>query len=123
MTEVTTNPEPIRDYLLPNRVYDFLQYIVQIVLPAAAALYLTLAQTWGLPKPEEIAATVAAINVFFGLLLRFSNRSYNRSEAKYDGSIDVEQREDDSKLFSLSLNSDPDEIEKMKEVTFKINPS
>lgn len=112
-----------RDHLFSNGVYDWLRHISQITLPAVGTLYFAIAQIWGFPNGEEVVGTIIAVDAFMGLLLSVSSKTYKNSEAKYDGSIDVEQQEDDTKLFSLSLNSDPEELETKTEVVFKVNPS
>lgn len=84
------------------------------------ALYFALAQIWGLPKPEEVVGTIAAVNVFLGLLINLSSRSYHNSDAKFDGDIEVESHPDGRKTFSLGLNTDPDDLENMEQVIFRI---
>jgi hypothetical protein len=34
---------------MSNKIYDILKFIAQIVLPAVATFYVTLASIWGLP--------------------------------------------------------------------------
>lgn len=102
-----------------NVTYDFLKQVAQLYLPALATLYFALAQTWGLPAAEQVMGTVVAVDTFLGVVLHISNLQYENSGAKYGGTITVE--EDDVKRFSLNLDGDPDELENMKEVTFKID--
>lgn len=107
--------------LLSNTSYDALKKSATIILPAAAALYLALAQLWSLPKPEEVAGTIAAVNTFLGVVLGVSSRTYNKT-GKYAGVIEVSSPPDGSKkTFLLNLNEDPDKIEYMNEVTFKVD--
>ena len=40
---------------MSNKVYDVLKFIAQIVLPALATFYLTLAGIWGLPFGEQVS--------------------------------------------------------------------
>ena len=61
-----------------NKVYDVLKWIALVVLPAMAALYLTLAQIWGLPYGEAIAATITAIDAFLGAILGISSIQYGK---------------------------------------------
>lgn len=109
-----------RDHLLSNAVYDILKRIAQIVLPALGTLYFTLSQIWGLPLGEEVVGTIVALDTFLGILLGYSSHSYNNSESKYDGEMEVEELED-KKYFSLSLNNDPNLLDNKKEITFKVN--
>ena len=40
--------------IMPNKVYDVLKWIAQIVLPALGTLYFTMAGIWGLPYGKQI---------------------------------------------------------------------
>lgn len=63
---------------LSNKLYDVLKYIAQIVLPAAATLYVTLANIWEgvLPYPEAISGSIMAVDFFLGTLLKISSDNY-----------------------------------------------
>lgn len=76
-----------RDYVLANQVYDKLKPTVQVIIPGIGALYFALAVTWGLPYGEQVVATAAAVATFLGLFLVYADKSYNASEAKYDGKV------------------------------------
>lgn len=73
--------------LLSNHQYDLLKRIVQLILPGLATLYFGLAAIWGLPYGEEIVATFTSLALFGGVLLKFGDRSYEKSDARYDGSV------------------------------------
>lgn len=62
---------------LNDKVYDVLKWIVAIVLPAVATLYITLANVWGLPLADEIGATITAVTTFLGAVLAVSTKTYN----------------------------------------------
>ena len=65
---------------MSNKVYDVLKWIAQYFLPAAGALYFTLAGVWGLPNGEEVVGTVAALDTFLGVLLGISSAQYNKEQ-------------------------------------------
>lgn len=67
--------------IMPNKVYDILKWICMILLPAVVALYASLSSTWGWPNSEEIVATLAAIEVFMGAVLKISTANYNKRQA------------------------------------------
>lgn len=115
--------EKEQDHFLSNGVYNVLKYIAQIVLPAFGTLYFALSQIWGLPNGENVVGTIVALDAFIGVVLGYSTYSYNNSEAKYDGSIEVEELGAGNKAYSLVLNSDPEDIDDMKQVVFKVNSS
>lgn len=70
--------------ILNNKVYDVLKFITQIVLPAIATLYITVANIWGLPYGEQISGTIMAIDTFLGALLMISTNAYNKQLEKED---------------------------------------
>lgn len=101
-----------QDHLLSSSTYDKLKPVVQIVLPAVATLYFTLAQIWDLPNPEGVVATITAITTFLGVLLGLASKSFNNSEAKYDGSLSVKGYDKDTGRpdLQLTLTKDPTEF-------------
>lgn len=107
--------------LLDDKFYQFLKKMVQIGLPGTSTLYFTLAQIWDLPNAEEVVGTIAAFSVFFGLVLGVSTKTYNRTEAKYDGTIDVIINDEGTKTFSLNVNKDPDVLDQQDQILFKVN--
>lgn len=62
---------------LNDNVYNVLKWVVAIVLPAVATLYITLANIWGLPLADEIGATITAVTTFLGAVLAISTKTYN----------------------------------------------
>ena len=64
---------------MSDKMYNILKNVALIILPALATLWLTIAQIWGLPYGEEIAATITAIDVFLGALLKISTAFYNKA--------------------------------------------
>jgi hypothetical protein len=110
--------EPKGPFLSDN-VYTKLRIFVEILLPAFSTLYFTLAQIWGFPNPEKVVGSLAAVTTFLGLILRSARRSYNKSDAKYDGHLNVVE-EDGKKVFSLDLMSDPEKLADKKDILFKV---
>lgn len=122
MIDPHAEPAPVQDHMFSNMMYDRLKFLAQILLPALGTLYFTLAGIWGLPSAEEVVGTIVAIDTFLGVLLHVSTRSYDKSDAKFDGSIDVMYLPEGKKTFMLNLNAEPGEIEKADQITFKVNP-
>lgn len=52
-------------FLLPDKVYDTLKYIVTVALPALSVAYVGFAAIWGWPLADEIARSEV---VLFNLL-------------------------------------------------------
>lgn len=59
-------------YVLPDKVYDAIKYVVTVVIPAISVLYVTLASVWGFPYADEVAKTLAAVYTFLCALMGFS---------------------------------------------------
>ena len=65
---------------MSNTVYDIFKFIAQILLPALATFYLTLAGIWGLPFGEQVSGTIMAIDTLLGAILMLSSNKYNKEE-------------------------------------------
>lgn len=65
---------------LDNKTYDILKWVAQILLPAAAALYVAVAGIWGFPYAKEIAGTISALDLFLGALLGISSMNYYKEK-------------------------------------------
>lgn len=65
---------------MSNSVYDVLKWVQRLLLPAVGTLYLSLGSIWSgivsLPYPEQVAATIMAIDTFLGVLLGLSSAKY-----------------------------------------------
>lgn len=66
--------------MLPNKVYDVLKWIAQLLLPAAATLYFALSGIWGFPYGEQIVGTITAVDTFLGVILGISTTMYNKDD-------------------------------------------
>lgn len=108
-----------RKLLLNSNVYDFLKSVVQIGLPALATLYFTVAQLWGLPNVQQVMGTITAVATFLGVILAISTKTYNSSEAKYDGHLVIEQGEESSTLRLKDV--DPKALDEKREILLKVD--
>lgn len=63
---------------MSNKVYDILAYIQRIALPAIAALWAALGKIWNWPLVPEITASICAVDVCLGSLLKISSNKYNQ---------------------------------------------
>lgn len=102
-----------------NKLYDRLKFLAQIGLPALGTLYVTLAAIWDLPAPQEVAATILAVDTFLGVLLGLQAASYNKGIIQA-GHMNVVSLENGGKNFSLNLDHEPEELEHATEVRFKV---
>lgn len=69
--------------VLSNKTYDILKWVQRLLFPALATFYLALGSIWtgvmNLPYPEQVAATITAIDALLGVLLGISQTNYNNN--------------------------------------------
>ena len=65
---------------LKKETYDVLKWIAQILLPAAATLYVAVSGIWGFPYAKEVAGTISAVDLFIGALLGISSMNYYKEK-------------------------------------------
>lgn len=105
--------------MITGKLYDWLKWITQIVLPALGTLYFTIAGIWGLPSAEQVVGTVMAVDLFLGIILGISQTQYNKNIAR-GGDFMVFEGEDGSMDFSMALDEEPEELAKKQELHFKV---
>lgn len=118
MTDPTVTPE--KGFIMSPALYDKLKFTVLQLLPAVSTLYFTLGNIWDFPSVEQVIGTLAAVATFFGVLVGISSRTYNNSEARFDGYIDITESPEGTKLYSLELKSDPGDIDQKHAVVFRV---
>jgi hypothetical protein len=106
--------------ILKDNVYEKMKFFSQIVLPAFATLYFALAGLWGWDNPEKVIGTIAAVSTFLGVVLQISTNRYNRSDAPYDGNIEVVTDGGGVRAYNLVLDGDPEAIAERDSITFKV---
>lgn len=89
--------------ILTNRLYDVLKWITLILLPALSVFYIAIAPLWNLPYPTEIAATIAAVDVFLAVLLGISTNTFKINNPMYRLNL-VKLAGDTSKSWILPTN-------------------
>lgn len=67
-------------YVLPDKVYDAIKYVVTIVLPALSVLYVGLAGIWGWPYADEVSRTIAVVYTFLCALMGISQLTAKPAE-------------------------------------------
>lgn len=95
--------------LFTNSLYDKLKFLALVLLPALGSLYFGLSVLWGFPKGDEVAGTIALIDTFLGVVLHLSNKQYYKSEANFDGDVNVTP-EDGGNKVTLAFNEPPEDI-------------
>lgn len=110
---------------MSNRQYDILKFVALIALPAVAALYSSLSGIWGWPRGQETLATIAAIQVCLGVLLKWASDRYDKDG---DGEYDKEYvgvfkvgHEEDGYTYKLELELEPDDLQAMESFSLRVN--
>lgn len=65
---------------MSNKIYDILKNIALIVIPAIAMLWTTVGEIWNIPYTPQVTATISAVGVFIGALLKISTHYYNKNK-------------------------------------------
>jgi hypothetical protein len=105
--------------VITGKLYNVLKFLAQVVLPALATLYVTLAGLWGLPAVEAVVGTIVAFDTFLGVVLQISSSNYNSATAQ--GTLHITDSAE-GKMFNLHLEGDPEyELEGKDRVVFKVN--
>jgi hypothetical protein len=111
-----------QDYPMNNATFNFLRLQAQIILPALGTLYFALAAIWGLPFADEVVGTIVALDAFLGILLGYSRKKYNESDAAYDGHLYItEGEEPETKALGLQVTTDPIRLDKRSVARLKIH--
>lgn len=65
---------------MSDKTYDYLKTLSLLIAPIVV-LVTALAQVWGIPEGEKIVATIAAVDVFLGAIVKISADRYkNKGE-------------------------------------------
>lgn len=75
---------------MSNKTYDLLKYIAEIVLPALATLVVSVFGIWNIPYGEAIGATIMAIDLFLGVILKLEHIKYYKTHEVIDSGFDGE---------------------------------
>lgn len=104
--------------MITGKLYNWLKYLAQIVLPALGTLYFTLTGIWNLGNGEEVVGTIMAIDLFLGVLLGISQTNFNKAIEDVG-----EMHVDEEGKMTFQLDSDKTDIDALgekKEVRFKV---
>jgi Putative phage holin Dp-1 len=109
-------------FILNPKVYEFVKWVVMIVLPAFNALYFSLAELYDWSNGAQVVGTISIVTVFLGAILGISSKNFNSSDAKYDGVMNMVPDEDgDRWVYDFVLNDDVTTLSDKKDIAFKVN--
>lgn len=72
---------PKYGWFMSKEAYDILTWVAQILLPALTTFYFALATTWNLPYPDQVVATMVALDTLLGMILGFSTGQFHKQVA------------------------------------------
>lgn len=114
------NPSNPGVTLLNDRAYNVIRLLAMVWIPAIQAAYFSIAQLWGFSHTEAIVGTIAVLNVLLGAIAGVSQKVYNVTGAKYDGTFVIKTNPEDSTTsVVISVPEDAASWLKKSEITFK----
>ena len=119
MTKGVRGSEVVKP-MLSSELYDKIRALVQYILPGLGTLYFSLSQIWGLDYGEQVVGTTAALGVFFGIVMGLSKRSYEASDAKYDGALVVDTSDPETDSYVFEVDTPLIEIQSKKELNLRV---
>ena len=108
-------------FMFSDRLYNKLKWAVMILMPALSALYVGLAELWGLPGALTVSGTMALLAAFFGTLLGISTKNYNQAPTPSDGLIEYEELEQGIDL-NFSTTAEMRDLIKKDQLLFEVVP-
>lgn len=107
-------------HILSSGQFNFLRRMVELVLPALATFYFTIAQIFSLPGGEEVVASAAALATLLGVIIVWLRRGYEESDAKYDGEFVINEHDPMKDTYSLEVETPMFEVPKQSELRLKV---
>lgn len=94
-------------FIIPPKLYDFLKFVSLVILPAAAALVITLGALLHWSSSEVVAGVITAVDTFMGLVLGKSASNYKQADPKAFGDLVFGTDEDGSTYAkNISVNQE-----------------
>lgn len=121
-TPTTTSAVAKKSPWFSNATYDFIKQLATYWFPAAGTLYAALALIWGFPYATQIVGSIAAIDIFLGVLLGASTAVYNASGAGIDGALVVDTSSG-TETHSLEFNAPLTTLSTQKSITLAVTPA
>lgn len=103
--------------MITGKLYDWLKYLAQIVLPALGTLIFSVSSIWGLGDAGKIVGTIMAIDLFLGVILGISQANYNKG---IENAGEVHVNDGQMQFVVDGDKADLDNIGDKTEVRFKV---
>lgn len=108
--------------ILPEKAYDFIKWVIQVVIPAFGALYFGVAQILDWHNAEDVVAILALICTFINVVLGISTRQYFKSGEVFDGVVVMAPGEDGALEAHAGLASPPEKIAGKSHIVLRVAP-
>lgn len=83
-------------HMTTKNMYDIAKWTALVALPALAVLVTALTPIWGIPRGEDIALTITAVNMFLGALVGVESARHTKRElGKYELGRPTDPKEND----------------------------
>jgi hypothetical protein len=94
-------------FTIPPKLYDFLKYVALVILPAAAALIITVGNLMGWDAATVTAGIVTAVDTFLGLLLGKSATNFKQQDPQAFGDLVFRTNDDGTvEVTRVSVNQE-----------------
>lgn len=97
-------------FTLPPKLYDFLKWVALAVLPATAALIITVGSLLHWDGATVTAGIITATDTFLGLLLGKSAGNYKQQEAGLFGDLVIKQDVDGTPMGMKIVGASVDPV-------------
>lgn len=120
---MVTPASPPAKPTLSDEAYGLVRLLTTVYLPGLSTLYFALSSIWGLPAAEQVVGTIAAVNVFLGLVLAQSRKNYNDSDnpaGRFVGDVSVVKGQSGAEMVNLEFNQPPAQVLAQPEIKLKV---
>lgn len=118
-------------HITSEKLYDGLNWVAQIFLPALGAFIFALSGVWGFDTTGKIVGSLAALDAFLGLLLKRSKDEYvddlnllhqaNLANPEVtDGDLFISPGEGENPDLTAAWNEHPDAFKGKETVTLRV---
>lgn len=61
---------------MSNQLYNFLNSLVKIILPALGTFYFTMSGLWGFPAADKVVGTITALCLLLGFVINAARKGW-----------------------------------------------
>jgi len=117
------NAEAKQPLTINSNVYDKMKSFVQVVGPAVITFYIFMGQALEWDKVEVYAGIGTAFLTMLGVFVTWMSANFKKSDARFDGHIEVSEDENGVKQAALVLKNyeNPADVVNQDQVTFKVS--